>query len=66
MENKLMSNLPFTMLWAKPNRSIEELEGHYDPLTQKWSGLDMNSSRTWCRSSTTGIITDDPDEDKDD
>ena len=58
--------VPFTMLWAKPSRDFGQIEGEYDFKSQKWSMFDVNSATTWSRTSTTGWINLDPDEDKDD
>lgn len=62
----LATNVPFTMLWANRSREMSFIEGDYDPSTQKWSLNDVAAATTWSRSTTTGIINDDPDEDKDD
>lgn len=61
------SKIPFTLSFAsKPEVSLAEPSGAYDEATQTWIGLDDAMKTTWCRSSTTGIITMDPDEDEDD
>lgn len=57
---------PFAMNWAQPSRVFGEVTGHYDAKTQQWSERDMTMAQTYSRSVTTGIIFDDPDEDKDD
>lgn len=58
--------IPFTMQFARPSSNLAEIDGHYDHATQQWSNRDISSVTTWSRSSTTGIVTSDPDEDKDD
>ncbi len=60
------SESPFGLLWSKENDQLPEVEGEYDNVTQKWSGLDIYALATYSRSATTGWISDDPDEDKDD
>ena len=60
------TNVPFTMLWANQSRELSMVEGEYNPATQKWSNRDIASLATQSRSATTGWVTDDPDEDKDD
>ncbi|MGH9838422.1 MAG: hypothetical protein ACREEM_06525 [Blastocatellia bacterium] len=63
---QIATNVPFTMLWAHRSREFNLVEGEYDDATQKWSLTDVAAATTWSRSSTTGIVYDDPDEDKDD
>lgn len=59
--------LPFTLNFAsRPDIQLGSPTGTYDDATQTWQGMDESMTTTWCRSSTTGIITSDPDEDKDD
>ena len=57
---------PLPLIWAVPTRVLPPLEGNYDEASQQWSSLEMASLATYCRSATTGFISDDPDEDKDD
>ena len=58
---------PILMEWSKPSRTFPDMIGKYDPKNQKWKGDDVRmAATTWSRTSTTGIITFDPDEDKDD
>ncbi len=58
--------IPFGMIWAEPTSQLFPVMGEYDHKSQQWSERDICSVTTWSRSTTTGIITDDPDEDKDD
>ena len=57
---------PFTMLWALESREFAPIKGSYDPDSQRWTGSDITAVETWSRSTTTGVINSDPDEDKDD
>ncbi len=69
MEERLanrLTNAPFTMLWACQGHELSIVDGVYDPETQKWSKADISATTTWSRSTTTGYINLDPDEDKDD
>lgn len=69
MEDRLVARLrdvPFTLLWACQGHELSKIDGWYDSETQKWSKTDVSAATTWSRSTTTGYINDDPDEDKDD
>lgn len=66
MELNKSTTVPFTMLWAKPSRDLGQVQGYYDPISQKWTECDITSVTTWSRTGTTGLLGGDPDEDKDD
>ncbi len=63
---EIQRQVPLPMLWAKESKPMPPVDGEYDYLQQKWSSPDFSLMSTWCRSGTTGIFTDDPDEDSDD
>ena len=58
--------LPFVLLWSRPSRPFDVVEGNYDAATQRWAGADLCSFGTYSRSTTTGSLRFDRDEDKDD
>lgn len=62
-----LKKVPIAVKTAKKSVIIlSEVEGEYNSDTQQWTSPDIFMVRTYCRSATTGWITDDPDEDKDD
>jgi len=62
-----VGKVPFTLLYAEePEIQLLDPEGRYDVQSQRWIGNDIKMTTTWCRSTTTGTFTSDPDEDKDD
>jgi hypothetical protein len=70
MSTRVISNqIPLAVHFAVPITQFSEIEGSYDPLSQKWSTSDTTMASTWSRSTTTGtrpLQFSDPDEDKDD